>query len=214
MSATLDYNGLVGVLRAAAEKVISGVDVLTRLDSTVGDGDHGIAMKNAMQALEQGLDRGGDGNKALLNSVAMSVMSINAGSTGPLMGSLFMGMAGAVGDAPEMDCAMLAGMFQAGLNQLQTITTAKIGDKTMMDALIPAVAAINNAAQAGADVAAALAKAADAAQAGAESTRDMQAKFGKARNIGERSLGHKDPGATSMSMIFRGMAEGAAALAQ
>lgn len=211
MSATLDYSGLVGVLRAAAGKVKSGVELLTQLDSAVGDGDHGVAMKTAMQAIEKGIDDcGAETSQALLNSVAMSVMNIDAGSTGPLMGSLFMGMAGAIGDASEMDSAALAGMFQAGLKQLQAITTAKIGDKTMMDALIPAVEALSNAAAGGDDVAAALNKAAAAAEEGAEKTKDMQAQFGKARNLGERSLGHRDPGATSMSMVFRGMAEGAA----
>ncbi len=211
MSVTLDHDGLVGVLRAAAEKVKSGVEVLTQLDSAVGDGDHGVAMKTAMEAIEKGIDDCSAGtNQALLNSVAMSVMSIDAGSTGPLMGSLFMGMAGAVGEASEIDGTLLAGMFQAGLKQLQAITTAKVGDKTMMDALIPAVEAMGSSAEGGNDVAAALGEAATAAEAGAEKTKDMQAQFGKARNLGERSLGHRDPGATSMSMMLRGMAEGAA----
>ncbi len=211
MPATLDYDGLVGVLRAATERVRSGVELLTRLDSAVGDGDHGVAMKTAMQAIEKGIDDcGANTSQALLNSVAMSVMSIDAGSTGPLMGSLFMGMAGAIGDVSEVDSALLAGMFQAGLEQLQTITTAKVGDKTMMDALIPAVEAMNSSTEAGDGIATALEKAAAAAEAGAQKTKDMLAQFGKARNLGERSLGHRDPGATSMSMIFRGMAEAAA----
>ena len=209
MSATLDYDGLVGVLRAAAGKVKSGVDLLTQLDSATGDGDHGVAMQTAMKALEQGID-GCDtpAIPAMLSSSAMSVMSIDAGSTGPLLGSLFMGMAGAAGDASEMDGALLAGMFRAGLTQLQAITTAKVGDKTMMDALIPAVEAMEAAA--GDEPAVLLEKAATAAEAGAEATRNMVAKFGRARNLGERSIGHQDPGATSMSMFFRGMAEGAA----
>jgi dihydroxyacetone kinase-like protein len=211
MSATLDYDGLVGVMRSAADKVRGAVEMLGQLDSAVGDGDHGVAMGNAMKALVNGIDEcGGDTNQALLNSVAMCVMNIDAGSTGPLMGSLFMGMAGAIGDAPEVDAAALAGMFEAGLAQLQTITTAKVGDKTMMDALVPAVEALRTGADAGDDVAGALDKAAAAAEAGAESTKEMQARFGKAKNIGERSIGHMDPGAVSMSILLRGMAEGAA----
>ena len=210
MSATLDYNGLVGVLRSAAGKVKSGVDLLTQLDSATGDGDHGVAMQTAMKALEQGIDGCDTATiPAVLNSAAMSVMSIDAGSTGPLLGSLFMGMAGAVGDVSDMDGALLADMFKAGLTQLQAITTAKVGDKTMMDALIPAVEAMESAA-AGDVPAAVLDKAAAAAAAGAEATKNMRAKFGRARNLGERSLGHQDPGATSMSMFLRGMAEGAA----
>jgi len=212
MLRTLDYGGLVTVLRAAAGKVKAGAKALGRLDSAIGDGDHGVAMTRAMSAMEKGIDQCGGGTaKALLQAVAWSVMSIDAGSTGPLMGSLFMGMAEPVGDAREIDVAMLWSMFEAGLAKLRSISKAKVGDKTMMDSLVPAVEALKAAASKGDGVATALEKAAAAAEAGAESTRNLQARFGKARNLGERSIGHQDPGATSMSMVFRGLAEGAAA---
>ena len=211
MSSALDYDGLVRVFRAGSRRVQAAADELGRLDSAIGDGDHGVAMKRAMEALEKGMDACGDGAvRALLQAVAMAVMGIDAGSTGPLMGSLLLGMVEPVGDRAEIDAPLLAAMFQGGLAKLRAISKAQVGDKTMIDALVPAVEALEAAAGEGADVPAALARAADAARDGAEKTRDFQAKFGKARNLGERSLGHQDPGATSVSIFLRGLAEGAA----
>lgn len=211
MATSLKYDGLAVLLRAAAAKVKGHVEMLGQLDSVVGDGDHGVAMKTAMTALEKGIDDCSEESiTALLNSVAMSVMNINAGSTGPLTGSLFMGMAGAVEDREELDATALAALFSAGLKQVQSITTATVGDKTMIDALAPAIEAME-AAPAGSDLADMLQGAAEAAEAGAEKTSDMAAKFGKAKNIGERSIGHKDPGATSMALFFRGLSEGVSA---
>ncbi len=208
MATSLKYEELAILLRTAAAKVKEHVDMLGQLDSVVGDGDHGVAMKTAMNALEKGIDDcSGESIAALLNSVAMSVMNINAGSTGPLTGSLFMGMAGAAGDREELDATELAALFSSGLKQVQSITAAAVGDKTMIDALSPAIE-VMAAAPAGGDLADMLRGAAEAAEAGAEKTRDMAAKFGKAKNIGERSLGHKDPGATSMALFFRGLSEG------
>lgn len=210
-SELLDYDGLVCVLRAAAVKVKAGADRLGHLDSAIGDGDHGLAMTRAMEALEKGIDGCGDRtNKTLLQGVAWAVASIDAGSTGPLLGSLLIGMVEPVGDTAEIDTSLLATMFEAGLAKLRTISKAEVGDKTMIDALAPAVETLKSAAAEGDSVAGALEKAAAAAEAGAERTRDFQARFGKARNLGERSIGYEDPGATSMAMLFRGFAEGAA----
>jgi len=210
MSKPLDYDGLVGVFRAGAARVKAGADELGRLDSAIGDGDHGVAMSRAMEALEAGIDECSDRMpKALVRGVAWSVMSIDAGSTGPLMGSLLMGMVEPVAEAGEIDAARLASMFEAGLAKLRAISKAEVGDKTMVDALVPAVEALRAAADASDSAAVALQKAAAAADGGAESTKQLQAKFGKARNLGERSIGYQDPGATSMAMLFRGFAEGA-----
>ena len=206
----LDYDGLVCVFRAAAARVRAGADQLGQLDSAIGDGDHGLAMTRAMDALEKGIDGCGDrGNKALVQGVAWAVASIDAGSTGPLMGSLLMGMVEPVGDATEIDAKLLASMFEAGLAKLRSISKAEVGDKTMIDALVPAIDALKAAAADGDSPTVALQKAADAAEAGAERTKEFQARFGKARNLGERTIGYQDPGATSMAMLFRGFAEGA-----
>ena len=215
MSKTLDYEGLVSVFRAAAANVKSGADQLCELDSAIGDGDHGVAMTRAMDALEKGInDCSVATHKALLQGVSMSVMNIYAGSTGPLMGSLMMGMVEPVGDAAEIDTGLLASMFDSGLAKLLAISKAQVGDKTMVDALSPAVDALKTACSDGDSVATALERAAAAAEAGAESTKEFQAKFGKARNLGERTIGYQDPGATSMAMFFRGCASGAAELGE
>jgi len=132
---------------------------------------------------------------------------VDGGATGPLLGMLFLGMSEAVEGKDALDAASTAAMFEAGLASLQKHTRAQPGDKTMIDALVPATAALRQAADEGADAAAALAAAAEAAHQGAQATADMQARFGRARSIGEASKGHPDPGATSMALIFRGFAE-------
>jgi len=212
MLTVLDYTALATVFRAAAAKVKAGAERLGQLDSAIGDGDHGIAMGRAMDALVKGIDTCPDPTpKALLKSVGRSVMGIDAGSTGPLMGSLLMGMGEPIGDATEIDAGLLARMLGSGVNKLRAISKAQVGDKTMVDALAPAAEALRAAAEAGDSLAAALAKAAAAAEAGAERTKDYQARFGKARNLGPRSIGHEDPGATSIALFLRGCADGAAA---
>lgn len=205
----LDYDGLVRMLRGGAGSVKRGVEELGRLDSAIGDGDHGVAMSRAMEALEKGIDDCTEKNpKTVLQGVAWAVMSIDAGSTGPLLGSLLMGMVEPVGEAAEIDAALLKSMFESGLAKLQSISKAEVGDKTMIDAIGPAVDALRAAAAGGDSVAVALQKAARAAEEGAEATKQFQAKFGKARNLAERTIGHRDPGATSTAMLLRGFADG------
>ena len=107
-----------------------------------------------------------------------------------------------------IDVATLAAMFEAGLASVKTLTKAKPGDKTMIDALVPAVEAVQKAAGNGASITDALERGAQAAEEGAAATKDMQARFGRAKNIGEKSVGNADPGATSVSLIFKGFVEG------
>jgi dihydroxyacetone kinase-like protein len=145
--------------------------------------------------------------KSMLNEVGWAVMGVDGGAAGPLIGSLLMGMAEAVGDKQELDVAGVASMFEGGLAQVNTYSQAKVGDKTMLDALVPAVEAIRAAVTAGDGAVAAMKKAADAAEKGAAATTDMLARIGRARNLGERSRGFADPGATSISLIFRGFAD-------
>jgi len=213
MSGTVDFDSLIHLFRTAAARVKAGADELGRLDSATGDGDHGVAMTRAMAAIEKGLDDCQARQiKTLLQGVAWSVMSIDAGATGPLMGSLLMGMEEPAGEADEIDAARLAAMFAGGLTKMRAVSKAEVGDKTMLDALVPAVEALQASAAAGDSITAGLVAAAAAAQTGAENTKTLQARFGKARNLGERSLGHQDPGATSIALLFRGLADGAASL--
>lgn len=208
MSATIGYDELVLMIRGAAEQIRDNHEMLTQLDSVGGDGDHGTtivrAMDNAKQAIAAATTQD---MKALLTDIGWAIMGVDGGATGPLLGTLFMGMADAVGGQDTIDADALAAAFAAGLAALKAQTRARPGDKTMMDALVPAVAAMRDAADAGKDIGATLAAAAEAAERGAVATIDMQARFGRAKNIKEASIGSQDPGATSMSLLFRGFAE-------
>ena len=197
------------MLTAAAEHVRANREALSKLDSHGGDGDHGTTMLRAMNALEKMIEASGSSDiKGLLYDAGWAVMGIDGGATGPLFGAFFMGMSEPAEGRDTLDADTLAAMFEAGLASVQKNTRAKVGDKTVIDALVPAVNAMRTASDEGRGVAEALALAAKAAEQGAASTRDLQARFGRAKNIGERSVGAQDPGAKSVSLIFRGFAEG------
>lgn len=211
MSNTVGPKELAGMLRAAAEQVKANQAMLSQLDSVGGDGDHGTTMARAMSLVEKAIAAGKKkALKSLLTDVGWAVMGVDGGATGPLFGTFFLGMAAAVADKKVVDARGLAALFEAGLAALQKTSKAQVGDKTMMDALIPAVAALRAAADAGQDVASALTAAAAAAEQGALSTRNFPAKFGRAKNLGDRTIGHQDPGATSVLLVFRGFAQAVA----
>lgn len=208
MAAAIDYEALVAMLHAAAAKVVEQTDELGRLDAFAGDGDHGTTMKTAMGVLVQAVAGNADRSlAALLKAVGWELMGVDGGCAPPLLGSLFNGMAKAAKGLEALDSAALAAVFEAGLASLAKQSKANVGDKTMMDALVPAVGAMTAGAAAGQSPGAMLAAAAAAAEAGAAATTTMQARFGRARNLGERSIGAADAGATSMSLIFRGFAD-------
>ena len=142
--------------------------------------------------------------KALLESVGWSVLSVDGGSASPLVGSLLLGMAEGCPAAARLKADELAAAFESGLAKFRAQTPAQVGDKTMLDALAPAVEALRAAVSEGLGAKEILAKAAEAARNGAESTKPLQAKFGRARNLGLRSVGFADPGATSISLLFSG----------
>jgi dihydroxyacetone kinase-like protein len=161
-----------------------------------------------MAAAEKALAEAGQdaSPKDLLFQAGWAVMSEAGGATGPLLGSLLMGLSEGFGDRTQLDAPGTAAAFEAALAGVRKQTKAQPGDKTMMDALVPAVTAMRQAADAGEGLPAALAKAAAAAASGAESTKTMQARFGRARNLGERSIGSVDAGAKSMSILLAGFA--------
>ncbi len=208
MADTISKADLGQMILAAVEKIRANHQELSRLDSATGDGDHGTTMLRAMDAAGKAVEEAGEGDiKSLLHGIGWGIMCVDGGSTGPLLGSLFMGMSEGAGEVDALDSAALAATFEGGLASMQKQSKAQVGDKTMMDALIPAVESLRSAADAGAGPAAAMQQAADAAAKGAEATKDMQAKFGRARNLGERTLGNVDPGATSISYLFEGFSE-------
>ena len=183
----------------AAEKIAARERDYSALDAAAGgDGDHGEAIVAATRALAaaQGADF-----KSLLTDMVNHLESDVSGSTSSLYGTLFEGMADAVDvGVTELDAPGIADLFAAGLEELGFATKAKVGDKTFMDALIPAIEALKAHAAEGEQ--AMFAAAAAAAKAGSEATAQMQAKFGRAKNLGERSIGPIDAGSASNADIW------------
>lgn len=209
MALTIGYDGLVAMLLAAVEEVKQNHKYLSELDSHGGDGDHGTTMVRAMDIVAKAVaDCPERVMKRLLADVGWAVMGVDGGATGPLLGTLFMSMADATAGKEELNASDLAAMFEAGLAGVQKRTKAQVGDKTMMDALVPAVAGMRAAAHADGDISGVLNKGAEASAQGAASTTELQARFGRAKNIGEKSVGAQDAGATSISLIFRGFSKG------
>ena len=207
MSETISYPQICRMLLAAVEQIRANHELLSRLDAAVGDGDHGSTILRSMEAVAKAIaEAPANQLKPLFAKIAWDVMDCDGGSTGPLLGSWFAGMGEAVGDLTELDCAALVATLAGGIHKLAKQSRAVVGDKTMMDAFRPALEALQAAAPAG-DIHLALAQAAAAAAAGAEATKQFRAKFGRARNLGERVIGHVDPGAVSISLIFKGFSE-------
>lgn len=204
----MGFDGISKMVLAAVEIIRVNHKELSQLDSATGDGDHGTTMLRAMDSVEKTVQDSQDADiKTLLYDIGWNIMCADCGSTGPLLGSLFMAMGESVESKDTLDAATLAVMFRTGLAGMSEQSKASVGDKTMMDAIMPAVDAIEAAAAEAKSIEDMLAAGADAAAKGAEATIEMQAKFGRARNLGERTIGFKDPGATSMSYIFRAFAE-------
>lgn len=181
---------------------------LSELDSAIGDGDHGTNMDRGMAAVVGAVAEPGrpDTVAALFKQVGMALVRSVGGASGPLYGTFFLRFAGS-GDAKELTLAELAEAFHRGLTGVETRGKAAVGDATMLDALTPAVSALADAVAAGRPLAAALGEAASAAEAGRYATIPMVAKKGRASYLGERSIGHQDPGATSAALLVRAAAE-------
>ena len=197
--------------RFAAE-VAENRSYLTRLDGAIGDGDHGTNMDRGMKkALERLQATDGDDIGASLKAVGMALVSSVGGAAGPLYGTFFMQMGQAAAGRSELDLAGFTDAFDAGIQGVIKRGKAEPGDKTMLDALKPALEALRDAD--GDDVAAALERAAQAAFDGMEATVPMVARKGRASYLGERSAGHRDPGAESSALLLRAAADTAAAAA-
>jgi phosphoenolpyruvate---glycerone phosphotransferase subunit DhaL len=199
----LGTEAIAGMLREAARLLRENRDLLSQLDSATGDGDHGTTMNRVAAAMVESI--GAQATvAALLDAVGWGVLSVDGGSASPLVGSFLLGMAeGSPADA-QLTATELASAFEAGLAKFRAQTPAQVGDKTMLDALAPAVEVARAAADRGSDPAVMVREAADAARRGAESTKPLRAKFGRAKNLGPRSVGFPDPGATSISLMFAG----------
>jgi dihydroxyacetone kinase-like protein len=195
-------------VRAFARLVAEHKDELTELDAAIGDADHGANMDRGLQAAVAALDETRpETASALFSKVGMTLVSTVGGASGPLFGTLFLRMGSSLGDAKEVTTEQLAAALRAGLEGVVARGRAEPGDKTMYDALAPAVEALERAAADDAPVREALAAALAAAKAGRDATTPMLARKGRASYLGERSVGHQDPGATSVALLVAAMAE-------
>lgn len=194
-------------LGAMAETIAAHKEYLTELDSAIGDADHGINMARGFSKAREKID-GGEYSTlgALYKDVAMVMMSSVGGASGPLYGTFFLKASQKL-SVPEADTELLAEAFEEGLQGIQALGKAVTGDKTMVDALTPAVRALRESAGAGETLAVALEKAVSAARRGMEDTTPMVARKGRASYLGERSAGHQDPGATSVYLLLSAWAE-------
>lgn len=196
------------MLDTALAAIKEKADYYSQLDAVTGDGDHGTAIVAALHAAIAA-SKGAADFKTMFNDMGFGVMLNTSGSTSTLMGGFFMGMADG-SEGTELDASQVKLLFQSGLEGVAKNTKAKVGDKTMMDALIPAVDAI--VACNTDDVKELFVAGASAAFAGAEATIQMKANFGRARNYGERSIGTADAGASSWACIIQSFSENLALL--
>ena len=193
-----------------AHLVAENRDYLTELDAAIGDADHGSNMDRGMKAAVAALDASPPATAgALFSKVGMTLVSTVGGASGPLFGTLFLRIGGTLGDAATTSAPQLAAALRAGLGGVVDRGKAGPEDKTMYDALAPAVDALDAALADGADLAAGLKDASDAAAAGRDATTPMLARKGRASYLGERSVGHQDPGATTVALLLEAATEAA-----
>ncbi|SEC05381.1 dihydroxyacetone kinase subunit DhaL [Microbacterium hydrocarbonoxydans] len=209
--AALDTAAVADWIRRFRDVIAEKRDWLTELDSAIGDADHGANMARGMDAVVAKLDVGVPGTvDELLKTVGMTLVSSVGGASGPLYGTLFLRMGMTAGPVAELDGAGLAAALRAGLEGIVARGKAEAGDKTMFDAMAPAVDAFDAALAGGSDVGAASAAAAEAAAAGRDATEPLVARKGRASYLGERSAGHLDPGAASTTLLFETLAAASA----
>ncbi|MDA3628033.1 dihydroxyacetone kinase subunit DhaL [Saccharopolyspora oryzae] len=203
---------VIAALRAGAATVAEHRDELIGLDRAIGDADHGENMDRGFRAVVAKVDTAAPETPgAVLKLCATVLISTVGGASGPLYGTAFLRAAAAVGDETDLDGAAVAKAIKAGLDGVVARGKAVAEDKTMVDALIPAVEAAKNAAESGEGPAKVLAAAADAAHQGAQATEPLVARKGRASYLGERSAGHIDPGARSTALLLTAFAEAAGA---
>ena len=200
---SLDAAWALRWIELAAADVAAQRDYLVDLDRAIGDGDHGENMDRGFKAAVEALDQAQPGSVAeVLKTVAKTLMSTVGGAAGPLYGTAFLRASKAAGDG-DLDGAGVAAVIAGALDGIQARGKATTGEKTMVDAWTPALEAARAAAESGSDPAAVLEAAATAAEAGAAATEPLRATKGRASYLGERSIGHLDPGAVSTSLILR-----------
>ena len=192
----------------AARLVVDNADHLTHLDAAIGDADHGINLRRGFQAAVSMLDETDPPTPAaVLATVGRALIAKTGGASGPLYGTGFRQAAKTLGEDADVSAVQLGAALQAALAGIQQLGAAAEGDKTMVDALSPAVRAYQDVIDTGGDLAKATRAAADAAARGLQETVAMQARKGRASYLGARTIGHEDPGAASTVLILRALAD-------
>lgn len=199
--------GLSDWLTRAQRSITENRDHLTALDSAIGDADHGSNLTRGFDAIVARLaDEPPATISSLLQTSGMTLVSTVGGASGPLYGTFFLRMAKAIGDEDGATAAQLGEALRAGLEGVVSRGKAEVGDKTMIDALDPAVAAFQAGIEGGDDAARAAAEAASAAANGRDATEPLVARKGRASYLGERSAGHIDPGSASVTLLLEALA--------
>jgi len=203
----MDANVFRAWVVEAARLVVDNADHLTHLDAAIGDADHGINLSRGLKAAVTMLDETAPATPgAVLSTVGRALISKTGGASGPLYGTAFRAAAKSLGEDPDVSAVQLGAALAAAEVGIRQLGAAEPGDKTMIDALNPAVRAFQSAVDAGADLAGAARAAADAAERGLADTVPMQARKGRASYLGPRTIGHEDPGAASTVLILRALA--------
>lgn len=205
---SLDTKQMAAIIEGMAKKIEAEKEYLTELDNEIGDGDHGINLARGFEAVEKKLPSlaGGDIG-ALLKGVGMQLVSTVGGASGPLYGTAFMKAGMACKGLTEIDGPAFVKAMEAAVDGIKMRGKATEGEKTMLDALCPALKVMQNDVAAGKSLKEALQDAAQAAEKGVEYTKTIIATKGRASYLGERSLGHQDPGATSSLYLLQVLAE-------
>jgi len=183
-------------------------DYLTDLDAAIGDADHGINMERGFNAVTAALEKSAPPDTdGILKTVAMTLIKTVGGASGPLYGTFFLRAAAECSGKDDLATADIVALFRAGLQGIVQRGKAELNDKTMVDALSPALSAMSAACDAGADINAMLNEGAAGARSGMKDTLKMQARKGRASYLGARSIGHQDPGATSSFLLLKAAAD-------
>lgn len=201
--ASIDVPQVESWIRAFARAIADNAQFLSDLDAAVGDADHGINLDRGMRAVVAALDDAPQPDlAALTKKVGMTLVSSVGGASGPLYGTFFLRLSTSLGAVDAVAPADFAKALRAGVDGVVQRGRAEANDKTMFDALAPALDALDAELASGSDLASALASARDAAEQGRDATEAMVARKGRASYLGQRSVGHVDPGATSSAMLI------------
>lgn len=203
----LDTSHGSDILGDLVDVILDNRDYLSEVDGSIGDGDHGINMAKGFRLYNESIQGQSLSLAKAFTTLANTLMGSIGGSMGPLYGSLFLGMGNASKDLDTLDARTFGDMLSAGLESIQSISDANVGDKCLLDTLVPAVMDYRHAVDDDDSFTSALQALRNGAERGCESTRELEAKIGRAARLGERSKGHLDAGAVSCCLLLVRLAD-------